>query len=203
MKLLRAALMIAIILLPCLASAAEGDMPNMPKKAGSVNDYAMILSKGQVEMLEKRTAELEKKDYCTFAVAIVPEIRGFANVEEYSAALFTAWKLGEKKDSRAALILLAMKEHRIRIEITDNLHDRLTQADIKNIIGKVAPYLKNSNFAQGIYEGLGEIDKKIEIQKAEKGNGSDSSDWYAVWGVVALLAVISILMVLRQRRDEA
>ncbi|HEY3346810.1 MAG TPA: TPM domain-containing protein, partial [Nitrospirota bacterium] len=190
------------VLLPCLASAEEGDMPKMPNKAGSVNDYAMILSKDQGEMLEKRTAELEKKDYCSFAVAIIPEIKGFENVEEYSAALFTAWKLGEKKNSRAVLILLAMKEHRIRIEITDNLHDRLTQTDIKTIIGKVAPYLKNSNFAQGIYEGLSEIDKKIEVQMAEKDNGSGSSDWYAVWAVVALLAVISIVMVLRQRKDD-
>ncbi len=66
--------------------------------------------------LERKLADLEQKSRIQLVVATVPSLGG-EEIEPYANELFRAWKLGDAKDNNGALLLIAPKERRVRIEV--------------------------------------------------------------------------------------
>src|ERR1700735_1533714 len=106
------ALVIALAALWASAALAAADFPPL---TGRVVDQANILSPVTKADLERKLADLEQKSRIQLVVATVPSLGG-EEIEPYANALFRTWKLGEAKDNNGALLLVAPKERRGRIE---------------------------------------------------------------------------------------
>jgi uncharacterized protein len=73
-----------------------------------------------------------------------------------------AWRLGEKGRDNGALLFLAMKERKVRIEVGYGLEPTLTDARSRRIIeNEILPNFRQQQFYQGIDAGITAIIQTI------------------------------------------
>lgn len=131
-------------------------LPDRP--TAHVNDYAHVLSDQDLSELERKFFEFEQSSGHQAAVAIFPKLDG-DQVEEVAAKLFEKWKLGKTKVNDGVLLVLAVSEHKARIEVGYGLEDRLPDALAGRIIrDEMVPSLKNSNY----YEAILTFEKRLD-----------------------------------------
>ncbi len=154
----------AFVLIVTLAATFAADFPAL---TGRVVDAAGILSPITSADLERKLASLEQKSGIQLVVATVPSLDG-QEIEPYANALFRFWKLGEAKKDNGALLLVAPKEHRVRIEVGYGLEGTLTDAVSSLIIrNAIAPRFKAGDFNGGVTRGVDDIITALTTDSAE------------------------------------
>lgn len=145
-------------------AAAAIDVPRLKAR---VNDYAGILSSSEEGALENLLIDTENKTSSQVALLTIPSLEGEA-LEDFSMKVAEKWNLGQKKFDNGVLVLVAMAERKIRIEVGYGLEPILTDVKCNYIIRKLmVPEFKQKNFFAGIDNGLkavtGIVDKEFEI----------------------------------------
>jgi uncharacterized protein len=157
-KILAIASLILIFGLPKLFAL------EVPPLQGRVNDYAGMLSSSTIQQLEGILGELEKTDSTQIAVLTIPSLEGEA-LEEFSIKVADQWKIGRKGFDNGAILLIARKERKIRIEVGYGLEGSLTDLMAGRIIDDViAPQFKAGNFDQGVIDG---VQAMIDVVRGE------------------------------------
>ncbi len=140
---------------------------NFPELTGRVVDQARILSPVTIADLERKLADLEQKSGIQLVVATVASLDG-QEIEPYANELFRAWKLGEAKKNNGVLLLIAPKEHRMRIEVGYGLEGTLTDAVSSLIIANaIAPRFKAGDYDGGVTRGVNDIITALTTDSAE------------------------------------
>src|ERR1700685_1330874 len=146
---------LAVVLFAALWASLALAAPNFPPLTGRVVDQANILSPVTKADLERKLADPEQKSRIQLVVATVPSLDG-EEIEPYANGLFRAWKLGEAKENSGALLLVAPKERRVRIEVGYGLEGTLTDAVSSIIISNaIAPRFRSGDFNGGGARGGG------------------------------------------------
>ncbi len=139
----------------------------IPPLAGRVNDYGDILNSSQETTLESLLREAENKTSSQVVLLTIPSLQGEV-LEDYSMRVVEKWKIGQEKFDNGLLVLVAMKERKIRVEVGYGLEHIITDAKSSYIIRKLmVPFFKKGNYYDGINQGLiavtGLITKEFEI----------------------------------------
>ncbi|MFH1613080.1 MAG: TPM domain-containing protein [bacterium] len=139
------------ILLITFALAEKNDFP---KPSGFVNDFAKVLNETSKNEIEVFLQQFEKDTTTEFVVVTVQSISPYES-KEYAVKLFQEWKIGKKGKDNGLLMLLAIKEKRIEIEIGYGLEGIITDGLSGEILDKhVVPYFKQGQWEQGLLEGV-------------------------------------------------
>jgi uncharacterized protein len=126
----------------------------VPPLKGRVNDYAGMLSPSTRQQLEEILRNLEKTDSTQIAVLTIPSLEGEV-LEEFSIKVADQWKIGQKGFDNGAILLIARKERKVRIEVGYGLEGSLTDLMAGRIIADViVPQFKTGNFDQGVIDGV-------------------------------------------------
>jgi uncharacterized protein len=156
-----------VLLVGALWAGAALAAASFPPLTGRVVDQANILSPVTKADLERKLADLEQKSRIQLVVATVPTLDG-EEIEPYANGLFRAWKLGEAKENNGALLLVAPKERRVRIEVGYGLEGTLTDAVSSIIISNaIAPRFKAGDFNGGVTRGVDDIITALTTDSAE------------------------------------
>jgi uncharacterized protein len=146
---------VALALLMCTAAIAAA--LSYPQLTGRVVDQAGIISPVVQSSIEAKLADLEAKSGIQLVVATVRTLEG-QEIEPYANGLFRTWKLGQKEKNNGVLLLVAPKEHRVRIEVGYGLEGTLTDALSKVIItNAMTPRFKAGDYSGGIVRGVEDI----------------------------------------------
>ncbi len=119
-----------------------------------VIDKANILSERQEQELDSYLQTVNDQTGVQMAILTINSLGG-ESLESYSMKVAETWKLGQKGKDNGALLVIAMKEHKVRIEVGYGLEGTLT--DIKSgliIRNVITPQFKKGNYAKGISEGI-------------------------------------------------
>src|SRR5471032_1567346 len=175
---------------------------NFPALTGRVVDQANIIPASSRADLETKLSDLESKSGIQLVVATVNSLEG-QEIEPYANELFRTWKLGQKEKNNGVLLLVAPKEHRVRIEVGYGLEGTLTDALSKVISSNaITPRFKTGDFAGGISRGVDDIITVLTTDSADwqprpalrldNAPSSDPTNWiiFAVLLVVAALCVV-------------
>ncbi len=81
-----------------------------------VNDAAHVLSPEQQAILERKLVALDDSTSNQIAIVTIPTLDGYP-IEDYAVKLFRDWGIGNAKSRNGILILVALKEHQVRIEV--------------------------------------------------------------------------------------
>ncbi len=137
-----------VFILLLLASAALA--LDVPKLTERVTDLAGLLTPEQIGALDAKLRDLENTDSTQIAILIIPSLEGEV-LEDYSVRVATAWRLGQKGRDNGALMLIAMKERKVRIEVGYGLEPTLTDALCRRIIdSEIVPFFREGNYYGGI-----------------------------------------------------
>ena len=158
---------VIVLVVAALCAGIALAAASFPPLTGRVVDQANILSPVTVADLERKLADLEQKSRIQLVVATVPSLDG-VEIEPYANGLFRAWKLGDAKDNNGALLLVAPKERRVRIEVGYGLEGTLTDAVSSIIISNaIAPRFKAGDFNGGVTRGVDDIITALTTDSAE------------------------------------
>ncbi len=148
---------IAIQLLLTQNVWATPDASNFPKLTGHVVDTARVLDAQTRQQIADFLTALEQATSDQIVVATIPSLGG-ETVEEYATALLRHWGLGQKDKDNGVLLLFAMNDHKIRIEVGYGLEGELTDAKAKLIVDDIlTPAFKAKNYGVGIKLATQEI----------------------------------------------
>ena len=151
--------LLAIVTLAVEARAA----PSFPPLSGRVVDAANILPDATVAALNAKLAALEKQTSIQLVVATVPDLQGY-EIDEYGYQLGRAWALGQKGKNNGALLLVAPKERKVRIDAGYGLEGTLTDALTSQIIRRdIIPRFKADDLPGGIVAGTDAIIKLVKL----------------------------------------
>lgn len=160
-------LLVLVLLAVCLAIAMPpaGNMPvwaqSFPSLTGYVNDSAGLLSPEGKAELEAKLAQLEKDTTAQVFIATVKSLEG-DSIEDYASRLFENWKIGQKGKDNGVLFLVALDDHKIRIEVGYGLEPVITDGRAGRIRDEdVIPLFKKNDYEGGIKAGAASIEKYI------------------------------------------
>jgi len=179
---------------------------DVPPLTGRVVDLAGVLPVYDSTQLTEQLKAHEEKTGNQVAVLILPSLEG-EPLEEYSHRVATTWKLGQKGTDNGVLLLIALKERKLRIEVGYGLEGTLTDLKSARIIRQeIAPHFKAGDLPGGVRAGTDAILKTIEgtYQAVEepRGRSPESSVFhYVVIGiVVGFIAGLILSQGLRRAR---
>jgi len=130
---------------------------DFPQPADYVNDYANILQDEYKNRLNAFALELESKTEAQVAIVTVNSIKPY-EIEDYAVRLFEKWGIGKKGKDNGVLILLAVSDRNVRIEVGYGLEGAIPDAVAKRIIeDEMIPYFKIGKYQEGLVRGSLEV----------------------------------------------
>lgn len=136
----------------------------VPELAARVTDLTGTLTAADRTGLEERLAAFEARKGAQIAVLVVPTTRPEA-IEQYSIRVVDAWKLGREAPDDGALLLVAMQDRELRIEVGRGLEGALTDLVANRIIDEtITPRFREGDFAGGISAG---VDRMMAVVDGE------------------------------------
>jgi uncharacterized protein len=140
------------------------------KPAGYVNDFAHVLSPGNAQVLEAYCASLEQATGVQMAMVLVDSLEGDP-VEDVANRLYREWGIGKKGKDEGALILLAIKDHKNRIEVGYGLEPIINDGAAGGILRGIRPILQQGNYAGALLAAAEEMGNQIAQAKGVQFGG--------------------------------
>lgn len=141
--------LLCLSLLFTLAVAAFAEPIKSLKPTGFVNDFANVLSPDTRDQLERYCYQVQEKTEAQIAVVTVNSLDG-EDVEGYANKLFRQWGVGDKKEKRGILILLAVKDRKYRFEVGYGLEPILPDGKVGGFGREGIPYLKAADYDSAV-----------------------------------------------------
>jgi uncharacterized protein len=184
--------------LTLLLVAATSSALDVPPLRARVNDLASVLPPEVEQRLELRLGAYEKKTGHQLAVLIINSLEGDP-VEDFTLRVVEAWKLGKKDRDDGVLLLVALQDRRMRIEVGYGLEGDLPDALAGRIIRDImAPALRRGDVAQGVTAGVEAImaatggEGQLRLPEPSAGSGRRRSSGSGL-GPFLLLGLIALL----------
>jgi uncharacterized protein len=136
----------------------------VPPLRGRVNDLARMLPADRAQQLEERLAAFEQETGHQIAVLTIPSLEG-DSLEDFSIRVAEAWKVGQRRFDNGAILLVAQKERKIRIEVGYGLEGILPDAVASRIIREeIAPRFRTGDYVGALDAGTEAI---IKVARGE------------------------------------
>ena len=160
-----------------LAAPSHGlQAQEIPDPVGYVNDFAGVFDADTEAELE-RILRLAEEETSAEIVAVTVTDLGGTTIEDYSVRLFEQWGIGKRGEDNGVLLILALEEREVRIEVGYGLEGVITDGRAGRILDEaVIPEFRDGNYALGILNGLYEIRLAIENSDGAVPSADSSSD---------------------------
>jgi uncharacterized protein len=146
-KLLKTILLILLVL-PAITFSQQ--IPPRPSPPKLVNDLADVLSPEQEAALERKLVAYDDSTSNQVVVLTVKTLNDYP-VEEYALKVLRDWGVGNKQTNNGVVILAAIDDRKLRIEVGYGLEGAIPDITAGQIISNdIAPAFRNQNY----YEGL-------------------------------------------------
>jgi uncharacterized protein len=179
----------------------------LPKPRGYVNDFANVIPASQEQQINRICLELKQKTGAEIADVTIQTL-GDNYIEDYAVRLFETWGIGEKGKDNGVLILNAIKEKKIRIEVGYGIEGIIPDGKAGRIRDLyLIPHLKKGDFGTGHLYTVAAIAKEIanEYEVELTGNvqlprsRSSRSKGRGPGGFLGILFVIFLIIITRGR----
>lgn len=177
-----------------MAVAAQEVEQELPSPTGKVNDFANVLTPAQRQTLDAQLAELEHATSAEVALVTMQTV-GSRPIEQYANTLFNTWGIGKKDRDNGLLVLVAVQDRAMRIEVGYGLEgimpDGLAGAVMRETF---LPRFREEQYATGVIDGMArviEIVRRNETLTAEQRAElyRQAADASKSWGLAGLAAI--------------
>lgn len=134
----------------------------LPARQGAVNDLADVISRETRGELEALSTALFHETGFALVVLTVPSLPENTTIEEYAVKAYEKWGVGVKGKDAGALVLAAIQDRQIRIEVGYGAEGYLPDAICKRIIEQLmVPAFRQGDFSAGIAAASSEIAGRV------------------------------------------
>ena len=134
------------------------------KPEGYISDFAHVIPPATKAQLERYCTAVEQATGAQMAIVTIDTLEG-EPVEDVANLLFRKWGIGSKKENEGALLLLAVKDRRVRLEVGYGLEPILPDGFAGSVLDAMRPALREQNFSDAVIQGTRIIGERIAKQK--------------------------------------
>jgi len=199
LRLRAAALSLLLLALSPRARAAD-----LPELTGPVNDFAHVIDATSAQGIDRLSRALQEASGDVVVVATVPTIEGYGDIREYATKLFDnrGKGVGEKDKSNGLLILLALKERRVWIEVGYGLEELITDRFAGETSRQyMVPEFRSGGYGQGLLVGTARVVGRIakgrgvtlkDVQLPPDESGGSERNFPTIIPVLIFIAILVI-----------
>lgn len=157
-------------LLPVAAPAEK--VEDLPQPTAYVSDFAHVLSPETAARLDRLCLQLDQQAKAKVAVVTLQTLDG-DDAASYANRLEDHWKMGDKHENRMAMVLLAVQDHKYRVEVASGLEGILPDGKTGDIGREMVPLLRS-----GDYDGAlgGAVDELAQVIAADAHVALEAAD---------------------------
>ncbi len=151
-------LMVLLIVLTNTISLAK----EVPFLSGPIVDEANLLSDATFNRLEKKMLAHKNATSNQIVVLTIKALEE-ENLEDYCHTVAEKWGLGEADKNNGVLLLVALDDRKVRIEVGYGLEEFLTDARSSRIVrNEIVPKFRQGDYEGGIEAGVNAVLGSIE-----------------------------------------
>jgi uncharacterized protein len=196
---------LALVALVC-AAAAELSFPAL---TGRVVDQAGVLDAAARARLEAKLKEFESKTTTQLVVVTLRSL-GDYDIADYGYQLGRHWGIGQKGTNNGALLIVAPKERKVRIEVGYGLEGTLTDAVSRLIIDHaILPRFRAGDFAGGIERATDDIIQVLsgdaedfKRRAAERDARPSGGEGISLFTIVVIILIIWLFIHLQRAQQQ-
>ena len=189
---------------------AQAQSPAPPTLTGPVNDFANVIDPEHERELERRILALQKASGDVVVVATVPSIEPYADINDYAVRMFEngGRGIGQKGKDNGALIVLAMKERKVRVEVGYDLEEFITDGFAGETIREVmTPQFRSNAYGAGLVAGTTRIINRVASRRGveltdvpRERQPIQAPRSFGSWKLILLAWIIIMILSNRRRR---
>lgn len=194
LSLILASLITALLF---LIGSVRADIVIPDRPSNGIYDPNHYLS----SVVSDRLRELNSKSDTQIAIYIVDSLEG-ESLEKSANTIARSWKIGYSDSNKGALLLIAIKDRKFRIETSNHLAATLTDAKAKKILDASRDKMRAKDYEGAvidIIESISSHEYSISTVPIEKNNpllGFVKKAWRKVESGIIWVGIISIVTLL-------
>ncbi len=122
-----------------------------------ISDYANVLTPADSEIIKQIFLRLQTEKNIEARVLTIDSIQSYRtgdpSIESFATNLFNSWKIGNSRTNRGVLLLVAISDRKMRIELGRGFGNAYDQAMQDVITTAIVPSFKNRNYSEGVRKG--------------------------------------------------
>ncbi len=138
--------------------------PLPPELTEPVNDFANVIDQTSESEIEQRILALKQASGDVVVVATIETFAPYADIREYVVKMFEnhGRGIGDKGRDNGLLVLLAVKDRRVQMEVGYDLEQFITDGYAGEVSRTVmAPYFARGEYGPGLLEGVTRVITRI------------------------------------------
>lgn len=178
---------------PALAQSLQP----VPPLTARVTDLSGTLDNDSRAALESKLAAFEQIKGSQVAILLLPSTQP-EDIASYANRVANAWKIGRREVGDGVLLVVAIKDRRVRIEVAKTLEGALPDLATKRIIDEaISPNFRSGNYLLGLDAALDRIFAHIrgealpEPKAKARGAGVPGFQWFDL--LIVLLIVVPVV----------
>ncbi len=180
-------------------AAADGGVQPVPALTGHVIDQAQGLSADQAQALDAKLGQFEAQRGTQLVVLLVPTTQP-EDIAAYAQRVGDTWKIGRKQVGDGLLIVVALQDRRVRIEVAKALEGAIPDLAASRVIEQaITPAFRRGDVAGGLNAGVDRLMALVTGEKlpapeasAPRGQGFDLNQ-LIVFGLIGIPIVSGVL----------
>ena len=150
------------VMLFCVPASAA--IPWTPTDRFFVNDFADVISAEDEERIYQAGVQLFEKTKAQVVAVTVPSLEGM-DIRDFGVQLGREWGVGEKEKDTGVVLILALEERQVRIEVGYGLEGILTDAKTGVILDEYArPLFRQNAFSAGMEKAYSVLVNEVYIE---------------------------------------
>jgi uncharacterized protein len=185
--------------------------PAPPALTQPVNDFAKVIDPQSAAKMDELIRSLQRASGDVVVVATIDTFMPYGDIREYAVKMFEngGRGIGQKGKDNGLLILLAVKDRQVWVEVGYDLEEFITDGYAGELSRKVmVPEFRNGSYGAGLLAGASRIASRIAERRNVTLDGAPPSDdnsgneaGFSVTGIVVLIVILILLnMIGRTRR---
>lgn len=139
----------------------SGELPPVPGPLEFLHDYAGILADDQREALHRSQTVAYQRDGIPIVVVTIDRVAdhaaGQASIESLAASWFDHWGIGSPERNLGMLVLLAVEDRTVRIELGAGWGTRADGETDRIVQRTMVPRFRQGDFAGGLIAAVDEL----------------------------------------------
>jgi uncharacterized protein len=156
--------MVAVLVVACAWAPSPAAGQALPALDAPVNDAAGVIDAPSAAAMDQLIRALLAASGDVVVVATVPTIAPYADARDYAVTLFEngGRGIGKKGVDNGLLVLLAVKERQVRIEVGYDLEAIITDGfSGETSRATMVPYFRQGDYGRGLLAGVQRIIGRI------------------------------------------
>lgn len=204
-RIAKTVLVFGLLVFAVAGCEQEGQESLKPTERFFVNDFADVISPQDEDTIFSLGVQLQEKTGAQAVAVTVPSLDG-RDIREFGVELGRDWEVGQKEKNNGVMLILAIEDREVSIEVGYGLEGGLTDIETGIILDKYAtPHLSKDDYSTGMVEAYKAIVNEVYIEygmEPSEGyipaeqieNTQEEDDTDGLVGVLVPFVIIGILV---------